>query len=51
MRLEIREEPDDLTYDRALLSDLTTLRYTEAGHNLALLRPVVVGKTHCETQV
>lgn len=49
MRLETWDEPDDLTYDRALLSDLTTLRFTEAGHNLALLGPVGVGKTHLAT--
>ncbi len=40
MRLQTWDEPDDLTYDRALLSDLTTLRFTEAGHNALLLGPV-----------
>ena len=49
MRLETWDEPDDLTYDRALLSDLTTLRFTQAGHNVALLGPVGVGKTHLAT--
>lgn len=49
MRLETWDEPDDLTYDRMLLSDLTTLRFTEAGHNVALLGPVGVGKTHLAT--
>ena len=49
MRLEAWDEPDDLTYDRALLSDLTSLRFTQAGHNIALLGPVGVGKTHLAT--
>ena len=49
MRLDIWDEPDDLTYDRALLSDLTSLRFTEAGHGALLLGPVGVGKTHLAT--
>lgn len=49
MRLETWDEPDDLTYDRALLSDLTSLRFTEAAHNVLLLGPVGVGKTHLAT--
>lgn len=46
MRLDTWDEPDDLTYDRMLLSDLTSLRFTEAGHGVLVLGPVGVGKTH-----
>ena len=49
MRLDTWDEPDDLTYDRALLCDLTSLRFTEAGHGVLLLGPVGVGKTHLAT--
>jgi DNA replication protein DnaC len=46
MRLETWDEPDDLSYDRTLLSDLTSLRFAEAGHGVLILGPVGVGKTH-----
>lgn len=46
MRLDTWDEPDDLTYDRELLADLATLRFTEAGHGALILGPVGVGKTH-----
>ena len=46
MRLDTWDEPDDLTYDRELLADLATLRFTEAGHGVLILGPVGVGKTH-----
>jgi DNA replication protein DnaC len=46
MRLDTWDEPDDLRYDRMLLSDLTSLRFTEAGHGALVLGPVGVGKTH-----
>jgi DNA replication protein DnaC len=49
MRLETWNELDDLTYDRALLADLATLRFTEPGHGVLLLGPVGVGKTHLAT--
>lgn len=49
MRLETWDEPDDLSYDRTLLSDLTSLRFTEAGHGALILGPVGVGKTHLAT--
>jgi DNA replication protein DnaC len=49
MRLDTWNEPDDLTYDRTLLSDLTSLRFTEAGHGVLILGPVGVGKTHLAT--
>lgn len=49
MRLDTWDEPDDLTYDRMLLSDLTSLRFAEAGHGVLILGPVGVGKTHLAT--
>jgi len=49
MRLDTWDEPDDFTYDRALLSDLTSLRFTEAGHGVVIRGPVGVGKTRLAT--
>lgn len=49
MRLESWDELEDLTYDRELLSDLTTLAFTQAGNNALILGPVGVGKTHLAT--
>lgn len=49
MRLDTWDELDDLTYDRELLADLATLRFTEAGHSALVLGPVGVGKTHLAT--
>lgn len=49
MRIESWDEPADLSYDRALWSDLTSLRFTEAGHGVLILGPVGVGKTHLAT--
>ena len=49
MRLDTWDEPADLSYDRALLSDLTSLRFTEAGHSVLILGAVGVGKTHLAT--
>ncbi len=49
MRLDTWDEPDDLSYDRMLLSDLTSLRFAGAGHGVVLLGPVGVGKTHLAT--
>ncbi len=46
MRLDTWDEAEDLTYDRMLLSDLTSLRFTEPGHGVLVLGPVGVGKTH-----
>ncbi len=43
MRLDTWDEPDDLTYDRMLLSDLTSLRFAEAGHGVLILGPVGTG--------
>ncbi len=49
MRLDTFDDQPDLTYDRHLWSDLTTLRFAEAGTGVLILGPVGVGKTHCET--
>jgi DNA replication protein DnaC len=49
MRLDTFDELDDLTYDRELLADLATLRFTDAGHGVLILGPVGVGKTHLAT--
>ena len=46
MRLDTWTEPPDLQYDRALLSDLATMRFTENGNGVLILGPVGVGKTH-----
>ena len=43
MRIETWTEPGDLRYDRQALSDLTTLRFLGAGHNLLILGPVGPG--------
>jgi DNA replication protein DnaC len=51
MRLDTWDEPDNLSYDRTLLSDLTSLRFTEAGHGVLILGPVGVGKTHLATAI
>jgi DNA replication protein DnaC len=49
MRMDTWDELHDLSYDRALLADLATLRFTEAGHGVLVLGPVGVGKTHLAT--
>lgn len=49
MHLETWTEHTDLTYDRMLLSDLASLRFTEAGTGVLILGPVGVGKTHLAT--
>ena len=46
MRIDTWDEPNDLRYDRALWSDLTSLRFTDAYHGVLILGPVGVGKTH-----
>ena len=45
MRLDTFDDQPDLTYDRHLWSDLTTLRFAEAGTGVLILGPVGVGKT------
>ena len=49
MRIDTWNEHADLTYDRTLWSDLTSLRFTEAGTGVLILGPVGVGKTHLAT--
>ncbi len=49
MRLETWDETPNLVYDRALLSDLTTLRFTHNTTGVLILGPVGVGKTHLAT--
>lgn len=49
MRIETWTEPANLTYDRQAFADLLTLRFLEAGHNLLVLGPVGIGKTHLAT--
>jgi len=49
MRLDTWNEHENLVYDRQLLSDLTSLQFTEAGRNVLILGPVGVGKTHLAT--
>lgn len=49
MRIETWQEQPDLSYDRQLWSDLTSLRFTEAHAGVLILGPVGVGKTHLAT--
>lgn len=49
MRIDTWDEHADLTYDRTLWSDLTSLRFAEAGTGVLVLGPVGVGKTHLAT--
>ena len=49
MRIDTWDELEDLTYNQTLLSDLTSLRFAEAGNGVLVLGPVGVGKTHLAT--
>ena len=49
MRVQTWDEHPGLSYDRTLWSDLTSLRFTEAGTGVLILGPVGVGKTHLAT--
>ncbi|KXO96222.1 IS21-like element helper ATPase IstB [Tsukamurella pseudospumae] len=49
MRIEGWNAAPDLRYDRTLLSDLTSLRFVDAGQSAIILGPVGVGKTHLAT--
>lgn len=49
MRVETWDEQPGLSYDRTLWSDLTSLRFAEAGTGVLILGPVGVGKTHLAT--
>lgn len=46
LHLEVWDESAKITYDRALLAELTTLRFLTAHHNVLIVGPVGVGKTH-----
>ena len=46
MRLETWDGEAAIRYDRTLWSDLTSLRFVEAGNSALILGPVGVGKTH-----
>jgi DNA replication protein DnaC len=46
MVLDTWAEPEDLRYNRMLLSDLTSLAFVDAHHGALILGPVGVGKTH-----
>ncbi len=49
MRVETWDDHSELSYDRTLWSDLTSLRFTEAANGVLILGPVGVGKTHLAT--
>jgi len=49
MRIDTWNAPDDLRYDRALLADLTSLRFLDEHQSAIVLGPVGVGKTHLAT--
>jgi len=45
MQLEAWDETANITYDRALLEELVSLRFVEAHQHVAIIGPVGVGKT------
>lgn len=49
MRLENWDDTVKLSYDRATLDELVSLRFVEAAHNALILGPVGVGKTFLAT--
>jgi DNA replication protein DnaC len=49
MRLEAWDATANVRYDQQLWNELTSLRFTEAGHGALILGPVGVGKTHLAT--
>ena len=49
MQLQAWDETAKVTYDRALWSELCSLRFVDAHHHLLLLGPVGVGKTFLAT--
>jgi len=51
MVLDTWTEPEDLRYDRMLLSDLTSLAFTDAHHGALILGPVGVGKPTSPTRL
>jgi DNA replication protein DnaC len=49
MQLDRWDPTTTVTYDRALLDELVSLRFIEAGHNAIIMGPVGVGKTFVAT--
>ena len=49
MRFEDWDHEAAVTYDRAVLDELASLRFVEGGHNALILGPVGVGKTFLAT--
>lgn len=49
MVLEAWDETAEVTYDRAIWSELVSLRFVEQAHNVLVLGPVGVGKTFLAT--
>ena len=49
MRLEQWDPTAEVTYDHAILDELVSLRFVDAGHNALILGPVGVGKTFLGT--
>lgn len=46
LQLEAWDDTAKVTFDRQLLAELASLRFLEAHHNVLILGPVGVGKTH-----
>jgi DNA replication protein DnaC len=46
LQLEAWDDTAKITWDRQLLAELASLRFLEAHHNVLILGPVGVGKTH-----
>lgn len=49
MCFEHWDEATKVTYDRAVLDELCSLRFVDAGHNAVIMGPVGVGKTFIAT--
>ena len=49
MTLEAWDPSAQVSYDRAVLDELVSLRFVEAAHNAFVLGPVGTGKTHLAT--
>jgi DNA replication protein DnaC len=49
MVLEAWDDNAEVTYDRAIWSELVSLRFVEQAHNALILGPVGVGKTYLAT--
>jgi len=51
MVVDAWDDTAELTYDRAIWAELTTLRFVDDNHNTLILGPVGVGKTFLATAV